>query len=101
MDFISDRVTLRACGYRDLPRVQFIEKGSFPDPYTELTFATFLLDPQSHFVVACVDASVVGYLIATRGPRDGTIQSIAVLPEFRGEGIGKMLMRSAMDYLTG
>jgi [ribosomal protein S18]-alanine N-acetyltransferase len=93
-------VTLRACRHEDLQRVQLVERESFPDPYTESVFEFFLLDPRTDFVVACVGDSVVGYVIATRGPREGSIQSIAVLPDFRRRKVGGMLMKSAMEYLA-
>jgi [ribosomal protein S18]-alanine N-acetyltransferase len=100
MEDVSTGVTLRPCERRDIRRLVFIEKGSFPDPYSELTFAFYRMNPWSSFVVACVDDSVVGYVIAIRCLGTGTIQSIAVLREFRGRKIGRMLMRSAMDHLT-
>ena len=95
-----DGVILRACRHQDLRSVQFIERESFPDPYTEAVFGFFLHDPLSHFVVACIGESVVGYVIATRGPRGGVIQSIAVLSEFRARKVGATLMKSSMGYLA-
>jgi [ribosomal protein S18]-alanine N-acetyltransferase len=93
---------LRACEFRDLGQVGKIEKASFPErPYTRLDFATFLLIEREGFVVASKDGVVVGYVIALRQGREGSIQSIAVLPDFRGKGIGEMLMQSAIDHLTG
>ena len=44
---------------------------------------------------------VIGYVIAIHQGRDGLIQSIAVSPEFRGRGVGEMLMTSAINHLAG
>lgn len=93
---------LRVCEFRDLDQVSQIEKASFPDrPYSKLDFASCLLIAREGFIVACRDSSVIGYVIAMRRGREGSIQSIAVLPEFREKGVGEMLMKSAIDYLTG
>jgi len=95
-----DAVSIRPCCHQDLKRVFSIERESFPDPYTESVFGFFMQDPQSYFVVACVGEDIVGYVIATRGPGEGLIQSIAVSARCRGRSIGGMLMKSAMDYLA-
>jgi ribosomal-protein-alanine N-acetyltransferase len=93
---------LRTCGFRDLDQVSKVETASFPDsPYSTLDFVSCLLMARDGFVVACKDGPVVGYVIAMRRGQEGSIQSIAVLPEFRGKGIGEALMRSAISHLAG
>lgn len=97
----SDYV-LRACEFRDLAQVGEIERASFPErPYTMLDFAAYLLIARDGFIVASKDGSVMGYVIALSQRREGSIQSIAVSPESRGKGVGELLMRSAIDHLTG
>ena len=93
---------LRACEFGDLEQVIQVEKASFPErPYRKLDFLSCILLAQEGFVVACVDESVVGYVIAMRKGREGMIQSIAVSPELRQKGVGEMLMQSAIDHLAG
>jgi len=93
---------LRTCEFRDLGQVGHIEKASFPDrPYSRLDFVSYLLIEREGFVVASKDGLVVGYVIALRQGREGSIQSIAVLPDFRRKGVGKLLMESAIDHLAG
>jgi ribosomal protein S18 acetylase RimI-like enzyme len=85
-----------------LGQVGQIEKDSFPErPYGRLDFVSYLLIAREGFVVASKDGLVVGYVIALRQGREGSIQSIAVLPSLRGKGVGKMLMESAINHLTG
>jgi ribosomal protein S18 acetylase RimI-like enzyme len=92
---------LRACEFGDLDQVGKVEKASFPErPYSRLDFAYLLLVAREGFVVACRDGMVVGYVIAMQG-REGMIQSIAVSPDSRRKGIGEILMRSAIEHLTG
>jgi ribosomal-protein-alanine N-acetyltransferase len=93
---------LRACEFGDLEQVIRVEKASFPErPYSKLDFLSCILLAQEGFAVACVDESVVGYVIAMRKGREGMIQSIAVSPEFRQKGVGEMLVQSAIDHLAG
>jgi len=94
-------LTLRTCKLQDLGWIDAIEKASFSDPYRMFDFLTYLRLQGTSFIVACVDNSVVGYVIAIReGSGTGVIQSVAVLPEFRKRGIGRKLMESAIDFLA-
>jgi len=93
---------LRACELKDLAQVGQIERASFPErPYTRLDFLAYLLIARDGFIVASKEGSVVGYVIAVSQRREGSIQSIAVSPESRGKGVGELLMRSAIDHLSG
>jgi [ribosomal protein S18]-alanine N-acetyltransferase len=93
---------LRRCEFRDLDQVGNVEVASFPDhPYSKLDFVSCLSVAREGFIVARKDDSVVGYVIATVERQEGSIQSIAVSPEFREKGVGETLMRSAVDHLTG
>lgn len=79
-----------------------IEKNSFTyRPYSRSDFIWFLTRVPSGFIVACVNDSPAGYVIAFGLPGgSGTIQSIAVLPEFRGRRVGEELMRAALAILS-
>ncbi|MBT4496630.1 MAG: GNAT family N-acetyltransferase [Gemmatimonadetes bacterium] len=48
-----------------------------------------------------VDGQVVGYITARvdLGSKIGWIPNLAVIPEYRKEGLGKLLMQTALDYL--
>jgi [ribosomal protein S18]-alanine N-acetyltransferase len=93
---------LRRCELGDLAQVVRLEKDSFPDhPYSRLDFVAYLLTARGGFIVASDRGLVVGYVIALSQGREGSIQSIAVSPEARGKGVGEMLLRSAIDHLTG
>jgi ribosomal-protein-alanine N-acetyltransferase len=93
---------LRRCEMADLSQVSRVERASFPDhPYTKVDFVAYLLIAREGFMVASDRGSVVGYVIAISQGGEGSIQSIAVSPEARGKGIGEMLMRSAIDHLSG
>ncbi len=95
-------LTLRVCRFGDLDQVTQVENDSFPDrPYTKSDFAHCLLTARDGFIVASKDGLVVGYVIALCQGREASIQSVAVLPDYRRQGIGEALMRSAIDVLAG
>jgi ribosomal protein S18 acetylase RimI-like enzyme len=95
-------IELRPCRFQDLGQVEIIERNSFSyRPYSRTDFTWFLSRAQVTFLVTCANDSPVGYVIALGQPRgDGVIQSIAVLPEFRGRSIGQELMKAAMQRLS-
>lgn len=96
----------------DLLAVFQIEQASFPQPWPYSAFEQFLGTPG--FLVAEVGGTdsghdhvdrsgIVGYVVADAIPNHGTplghVKDLAVHPEFRGEGIGKRLMRRALTVL--
>jgi ribosomal-protein-alanine N-acetyltransferase len=104
--------TVRKAVHADLLAVFQIEQASFPQPWPYSAFEQFLDSPG--FLVAetgtansghdHVDKSgIVGYVVADAIPNHGTplghIKDLAVHPEFRGEGLGKRLMRRALVVL--
>ncbi|MBW2064689.1 MAG: GNAT family N-acetyltransferase [Deltaproteobacteria bacterium] len=77
----------------DLEEILEIEKHAFPKtPYPGEVFKYYARRPETIFIVAEIDCSVVGYLIMEK---DGHIISTAVSPGHRRKGIGKSLYRYA------
>jgi ribosomal-protein-alanine N-acetyltransferase len=97
-----NEVELRLCRFQDLGQVGIIERNSFSyRPYSLTDFIWFLSSAPTGFIVACVNDSPVGYVIAFGQPLgNGVIQSIAVLPEFRGRKIGQSLLKAAIEHLS-
>jgi len=84
----------------DLLEVFRIEKRSFPQPWPYEAFERFLGEPG--FLVAD-DDGVVGYVVADTMPNHGTsmghVKDLAVDPDRRGEGIGRLLLGEALGEL--
>jgi len=84
----------------DLLDVFGIEKRSFPQPWPYEAFERFLDEPG--FLVA-EGTGIVGYVVADTMPNHGTsmghIKDLAVDPERRGEGIGRLLLSEALGRL--
>ena len=89
-------VTVRPARPRDLPVVVSIEQTSFGDPWAPAAFAPLVDNPAVHFVVAEGDGAVVGYLVAWFAADEGEIGNVAVAPEARGHGVGRLLVDAAL-----
>ena len=95
-------IAVREATRADLLAVFRIEKRSFPQPWPYAAFEQFLGDPG--FLVAERSETVVGYVIADvlsdHGTPIGHVKDIAIAPEHRGEGVGSLLLSSALATLS-
>jgi ribosomal-protein-alanine N-acetyltransferase len=93
--------TVRQATRADLLSVFRIEKRSFDQPWPYAAFERFLGDPG--FVVAERDGDVIGYAVAdsvaNHGAPLGHLKDLAVDPEHRGEGIGRLLLSQTLTRL--
>lgn len=107
-------VSIRQAERVDLLEVFRIEQASFPEPWPFAAFERFLGEPG--FLVAVgdptdpprgfesADEGVCGYVVADvesgLGRRIGHVKDLAVVPEFRGRGIGSRLLDRALAVLA-
>ncbi|MCD6558952.1 MAG: ribosomal protein S18-alanine N-acetyltransferase [Palaeococcus sp.] len=93
-------VSIRTAKLFDLPEIMRIEHRSFREKYPRGIFLMFLENNPESFLVAEYNGRVVGYVMGYLKPDlEGHIMSIAVNPEYRGNGIGRALMITAIDKL--
>jgi [ribosomal protein S18]-alanine N-acetyltransferase len=89
-------VVLRPATAQDLDTVVMIERVSFSDPpWSRRSFASLLDDPRVRFTVACMPA-VVGYVVMWLVADEAELANLAVAPDRRRQGIGQLLLDSAM-----
>jgi ribosomal-protein-alanine N-acetyltransferase len=88
---------------KDLPRVIEIELTSFSTPWSHYAFLSELRDNHfAHYVVAKLkmhdkeEPEIVGYAGMWIVMNEAHITNIAVAPDYRGMGIGKLLMENMM-----
>lgn len=81
-----------------------IEKACFANPWTKQDLQSQLDLPTSHFLVAEVDGRAVGYMGLQIFGGEGYVTNVAVLPDYRGQGIAKALiakqLENKMDFIT-
>ena len=98
-------VRVRLFSDDDLDKLCEIERLSFPDPWPSLEFQRVGRLPNVVFLVAEMDGSPAGYLVAEkysslRHGSSGRILNLAVHPWFRRMGIGSRLLEEAEATLN-
>lgn len=74
-----------------------IENICFSSPWTREGIEEELSNPNAHFLAAVTEDGVCGYIGVQEVFSEAYITNIAVLPQYRKNGIGKALMLSAAD----
>lgn len=74
-----------------------LEKICFSQPWSEKSLSEELENRVAHFLVAEVDGRAVGYIGIFVVYESSDISNIAVFPEYRRHGVGKLLLRGACD----
>ncbi len=103
------KVVIRNPTMEDLNRIVFINRESLPENYSLQYFISIISKYKDFCVVAEVDGLVVGYILTRleratknmipfKGKR-GHIISVAVLKEYRGQGIGRKMMEWVIEKL--
>ena len=89
-------VTLREMRREDLPAVLDIERRSFAQPWSRAFFEKELATPFARLVVAVEDGqpgpAVIGYACRWRVTDEVHVLNVAVHPERRGRGFGRLLV---------
>ena len=93
-------VTLRDMRRDDLPTVLDIERRSFTQPWSRAFFEKELATPFARLIVA-VEAGrtgpmVVGYTCRWRVTDEVHVLNVAVHPERRGRGFGRLLLEGTL-----
>ena len=74
-----------------------IEKASFAHPWSEENFEAELEKGSSVFLVAKYGEKAVGYIGFDTVLDEGYTYNVAVLPEYRRQGIADLLLSAALD----
>ena len=87
-----NRVAVRSMSETDIEAVALIEDASFTTPWTAQGFADALQNPNAYCLVAEQQSAeqrlkVAGYCVVYHAADEGEISTIAVAPEFRGQGV--------------
>ena len=91
MEFI-----LKKMGAEHIEQIAALEKECFSEPWSENALAEELANENSHFLVAVSD-DVTGYIGVQEICGEAYITNIAVFESFRKAGIGRRLLKAAID----
>lgn len=92
-------VTFRKMRQEDLDGVVEIENRAFLTPWSRSSFeAELQSNSKAHYMVACKDGEVVGYIGAWFIFEEAHITNIAVDLPHRGHGIGGQLLAEFVEY---
>lgn len=80
-------------------QVAKIEAQCFSAPWSERSITGELSNPLSLWVVAIDDDKVVGYVGSQSVLGEADMMNLAVLPEYRRQGIGRKLVSELIDRL--
>ena len=83
----------------DVQAIAQLEKQCFSDPWSENSIATEVDNPLSYWLVAEVDSCVVGYVGSQSVLDAADMMNLAVSPDYRRQGIGKVLVNALADNL--
>lgn len=94
---MDDTLVFRQMKVKDIDRILEIEYASFTTPWSREAFYNELY--QNQFAVYLVleeKGEVVGYCGVWIVIDEAHITNVAILPEFRGKGLGEAMMRKLM-----
>lgn len=96
----NTKILVRLMKEEDLPQAIDIEQRCIADPWSEHVYREEFSHQGEYvwlFVAALADR-VIGTISLTRMGSDGEIGNVAVLPEYRRQGIAEEMVRHVMDY---
>ena len=77
-----------------------LEKLCFSDPWSENSIAYELTNPLSLWLVAVQNGSVLGYVGSQTVMGESDMMNLAVMPEYRGQGIATELVCRLISQLS-
>ncbi len=92
-----NKYTLVPMNENHIPELANLEKICFSQPWSEKSLREELDNRTAHFIVAEFNGVVVGYIGVFVVYESCDISNIAVLPEYRRRGIGRLLLEGACD----
>ena len=92
-------VIVRPATAQDLAEVTALERRCYSDPWPASAFASLPGNSQVSFVVARqpTDGALIGFAIAWFVLDEGELANLAVAPEVRRKGIGRILLEMIID----
>lgn len=95
---MNSKAVIRIMRFDDLERVMEIEKESFADPWSRKSYEFEVAGNRFSIpVVLEFNHEIIGHAVVWKIFEEFHIATIAVAPEYRGQGWGKYLLSSLME----
>ncbi|HHY40954.1 MAG TPA: ribosomal protein S18-alanine N-acetyltransferase [Syntrophaceticus sp.] len=98
MEEVNNGVFIRFMEKGDIEEIMLIEKCSFPAPWSAKAFLNELQNKFARYFVLVEQGKVIGYAGMWLFARESHITTIAVHPNYRNQGYGRMLMNFLIEY---
>lgn len=93
-------IKFRLMEVKDIDQVVKIEEKSFTTPWSPEAFQNELTNNQfSTYIVMEEGENIIGYCGTWIVIDEAHVTNIALLPDYRGKGLGELLLRNVMDVL--
>ena len=93
-------IKFRLMEVKDIDQVVKIEEKSFTTPWSAEAFQNELTNNQfSTYIVMEEGENIIGYCGTWIVIDEAHVTNIALLPDYRGKGLGELLLRNVMDVL--
>lgn len=94
------KIFFRPMELSDLPQIEIIEKNSFSTPWPIQAYFTQLTNNQSaRYTVVIVNGKVAGYCGCSLTSNKAHIMTIAIHPNYRGQGLGRAILTHVMGMM--
>nr|WP_163970898.1 ribosomal protein S18-alanine N-acetyltransferase [Oceanobacillus halotolerans] len=91
---------IRKMEIADIEQVMKVEEASFDSPWTkEMFYQELSENNHAHYLVLQMDKEVIGYVGLWIVLDDAQVTNIAIMPDYRGKGLGKMLFQYTLHYV--
>ncbi|HBB27811.1 MAG TPA: ribosomal-protein-alanine N-acetyltransferase [Clostridiales bacterium] len=91
------KISIREVKHEDLDDILEIENASFSVPWSRKAFESELLNNMALYICLECDDKVVAYVGIWKIYDEGHITNVAVLPNYRGLGLSKLLLNYLFD----
>lgn len=95
----ASSLALRDLTFGDLPRVIEIEQSCFSTPWQRSTFESLLHRADADLIGAFSGGELVGYAVTWTIMDQSELGNVAVSPDARGRGLGRLLVETALGRI--
>jgi ribosomal-protein-alanine N-acetyltransferase len=89
---------VREADARDAAQIAAIEGECIPDPWSKEAIKHDMNEnAHSHYIVAEVNGEVAGFIGMWIIDYEAEINNVAVLPDYRGFGVGSLMLKTVLD----